>query len=84
MFMLNTEIRYDYDEEEDVLYLSIGEPKPSITEETEEGILIRKDIQTGKLTGVTILDYKDRLKNKERINIPDIFDLSKVKIQEEN
>ena len=80
MFMLNTEIRYDYDEEEDVLYLSIGEPKPSITEETEEGILIRKDIQTGKLTGVTILDYKDRLKNKERINIPDIFDLSKVKI----
>ncbi len=80
MFMLNTEIKYDYDEEDDVLYLSIGNPKPSITEETEEGILIRKDIQTGKLTGVTILDYKDRLKNKERINIPDIFDLSKVKI----
>nr|DAM88596.1 MAG TPA: Protein of unknown function (DUF2283) [Caudoviricetes sp.] len=78
--MLNTEIKYDYDEEDDVLYLSIGNPKPSITEETEEGILIRKDIQTGKLTGVTILDYKDRLKNKERINIPDIFDLSKVKI----
>ena len=80
MFMLNTEIKYDYDEEDDVLYLSIGNPKPSITEETEEGILIRKDIQTGKLTGVTILDYKDRLKNKERINIPDIFDLCKVQI----
>ena len=44
MFMLNTEIKYDYDEEDDVLYLSIGNPKPSITEETEEGILIRKDI----------------------------------------
>ena len=80
MFMLNSTINYDYDIDEDILYLSVGEPRPSITEENEEGILIRKDIKTGKITGVTILDYKDRIKNKEKINVPKIFDLKKVKI----
>lgn len=80
MFILNSKIKYDYDYEEDILYLSIGDPRPSITEEIEEGILIRKDIRTGELTGATILDYKDRLNKKEKIDIPKEFDLSKVKI----
>lgn len=80
MFMLNTRIRYDYDTEEDILYLSIGEPKPSVTEEIEEGILIRKDIATGEITGVTILDYKDRINKNEKINIPKEFDLTKIKV----
>lgn len=80
MFISNTEIKYDYDQEEDILYLSIGEPRPSITKEIEEGILIREDIKTGELTGVTILDYKERINNKEKIDIPKEFDLSKIKI----
>lgn len=80
MSTLNTTIRYRYDEEEDILYLSIDEPKPSISKETEEGILIRRDIKTKKITGVTILDYKDRVKKKEKINIPEIFDLSKINV----
>ncbi|MBQ3415615.1 MAG: DUF2283 domain-containing protein [Clostridia bacterium] len=80
MFMLDTTIKYDYDIDEDILYLSIGEPKPAITQEIEEGILIRKDIKTGEIVGVTIIDYKDRLNKKEKINIPKVFDLAKIKI----
>ena len=80
MFMLDTKINYDYDEDDDILYLSIGKPKPSITTEVEEGILIRKDINTGKIIGVTILDYMDRVNKNEKINLPKEFDLAKIKI----
>lgn len=80
MFTSILTTNYNYDEEEDILYISIGEPKPSITKEIDEGILIRHDIKTKKITGVTILDYKDRINKNEKINIPKIFDLSKVKI----
>lgn len=80
MFTSNINITYDYDEKEDILYLSIGEPKPSITEEIEEGILLRRDIETRKITGLTILDYLDRINKKEKINVPKIFDLSKIKV----
>lgn len=80
MFMLNTKINYDYDEENDTLYLSIGKPKPAVTTEIEEGILIRKDLKTGKIIGVTILDYMDRIKNNEKINVPKEFDLAQIKI----
>jgi len=70
----------NYDNNNDILYISLGNPVPSICEENEEGILIRKNIKTGKLTGVTILDYKIRLKNKEKINIPKEFDLSLINV----
>lgn len=73
-------IMFNYDDENDILYISLGKPVPSICEEKEEGILIRKDMKTKKVTGVTILDYKYRIKNKEKINIPKEFDLSKVNV----
>ena len=70
----------NYDNQNDILYISIGDPVPSICEEKEEGIIIRRNIETGKITGVTILDYKEKVKNKEKIDIPAGFDLSKVKV----
>ena len=46
-----------YDEASDVLYLSVGKPEPAVTYEDTEGLLVRKDPQTGKTVGVTILSY---------------------------
>jgi uncharacterized protein YuzE len=46
-----------YDEASDVLYLSLGEPRPATTEEDNEGILIRKDPKSGETIGVTVLSY---------------------------
>ena len=80
MSISNTKIAYNYDSEDDILYLSIGDPEPSITSEKEEGILIRKSIRTHKISGLTILDYKYRKQNKIKMNIPKEFDLSVVKI----
>ncbi len=80
MSTLNTTIIYDYDTEDDILYLSVGKPTPSISNEIEEGIILRKDIKTKKITGVTILDYKYRKSKNEKINLPKEFDLDEIKV----
>jgi len=46
-----------YDDSSDVLYLSVGEPRAAITQEDDEGVLIRKDPATEEVVGVTILAY---------------------------
>jgi uncharacterized protein YuzE len=48
-----------YDRDADVLYISIGSPRPAHTYEEEQGLLIRKDPRTGETVGVTILDYEE-------------------------
>lgn len=79
MFTSTTKIKYDYDEDEDILYIYVGKPAPAITKEKEEGILIRHSIKNNKIIGVTILDYKYKINNNIKINIPKQFDLKKVK-----
>lgn len=50
-----------YDEEYDVLYITF-EDKPSYGEEKIAGIVILRDINTDKITGATIFDFKKRVK----------------------
>lgn len=51
-----------YDQEADVLYLSVGQPKPSSIIEDQEGLLIQKDLTTGEVVGATVLDYQQRFR----------------------
>lgn len=47
----------DYDKEADVFYISFGEPKEAICEEVAPGVLLRRHINSGKIVGITIIDY---------------------------
>lgn len=38
-----SEITWDYDEEADVLYLSVGEPRPVLGVDIGEGVVLRYD-----------------------------------------
>ena len=51
-----------YDREADVLYLSVGPPKPSSIIEDQEGLLIQRDLATGEVVGATVLDYQQRFR----------------------
>ena len=51
-----------YDHEADVLYLSVGQPKPSSIIEDQEGLLIQRDLATGEVVGATVLDYQQRFR----------------------
>jgi len=63
----------DYDEASDVLYLSLNEPRPALTYEGQEGLLIRKDPQTGEAVGVTVLAYDRHFRH-----LPDVSWLSSI------
>ncbi|MGB9858833.1 MAG: DUF2283 domain-containing protein [Moorellaceae bacterium] len=59
------ELVLNYDKEHDVLYISLGEPVPSYSEEDgAEGVLIRYSLATGEVSGATILDYSKRDKKE--------------------
>lgn len=48
----------EYDAEGDVLYLSIGEPRPAIGEETPEGHVLLFDAETGEFCGLTLVSVR--------------------------
>jgi len=49
-----------YDTETDVLYLSIGDPRPAVTEEAGDDVLLRLDLKTGAIIGLTMLNFSAR------------------------
>jgi hypothetical protein len=51
-----------YDRDADVLYVSIGTPRPAYTYEDEQGLLLRRDPNSGETVGVTILDYEEHFR----------------------
>ena len=51
-----------YDDEADVLYVSLGAPRAADTFPGEHGILIRKDMNTGEVIGVTIIGYEQHFR----------------------
>jgi uncharacterized protein YuzE len=56
-----TSISWDYDEEADVLYLSIGEPQPAIGLDIGDGVIVRYDEARKEVIGLTLIGLRARL-----------------------
>lgn len=56
-----TTLNWDYDEEADVLYLSIGEPRPAVSVDVGDGIVLRYDEARKELVGLTLIGLRARL-----------------------
>ena len=52
---------WEYDEEADVLYISIGKPKKALGIDIGEGAILRYIEDTGEVVGVTLIGIKERL-----------------------
>ncbi|MBM3175884.1 MAG: DUF2283 domain-containing protein [Chloroflexi bacterium] len=53
-------VRFNYDSEGDVLYISFGEPEAADDSDvTEEGIIVR--LRQDKIVGLTILNAREKL-----------------------
>jgi len=48
-------LNWEYDEEADVLYISVGEPRPAEGVDIGEGVIVRVDQKTNKIVGITII-----------------------------
>ncbi len=53
-------ITWDYDEEADVLYLSVGDPRPAVGIDIGEGVVVRYDEARKEVVGVTLLGLRAR------------------------
>jgi len=54
-------LQWDYDEEADVLYLSVGEPRPAIGTDIGEGLVVRYDEKTKEVVGLTLVGLRARV-----------------------
>lgn len=60
-------LEFDYDEDEDVLYVSLPgrSGAPAVTCETAEGHLVRLDPDTFDFLGVEVLAFKERWEGRD-------------------
>ena len=68
----NDMMQIAYDQESDILYLSVGEPRPAISREMGDDVLLRLDPDTNAIIGLTILNLSTR---GELDNLPIRIDL---------
>ena len=54
-------INWDYDEEADVLYMSIGEPRTALGVDIGDGVIVRYDEGQREVVGLTLIGLRDRL-----------------------
>lgn len=54
-------ITWDYDEDADVLYLSIGEPQPALGIDIGEGVVLRYNEVRKEVVGLTLIGLRARL-----------------------
>ncbi|MGB9867361.1 MAG: hypothetical protein ACPLPR_05565 [Bacillota bacterium] len=61
-----------YDKQADVLYISVGEPVPSVSVEDDEveGLHLRYSIDSEELSGATIVWYSHQDKAQIRKRLP--------------
>jgi uncharacterized protein YuzE len=54
-------VNWHYDREADVLYLSLGEPRPALGVDIGDGIIVRYDEDEKSLVGLTLVGVRHRL-----------------------
>ena len=60
IFERKENLNWDYDEEADVLYISVEEPAKALGLDVGEGVIVRYREDTGELVGLTIIGVKER------------------------
>lgn len=61
IFEKNENLNWDYDEEADVLYISIDKPQKALGVDIGEGTIIRYIESAGEVVGLTLIWVKERL-----------------------
>jgi uncharacterized protein YuzE len=66
---MGKEIRMVYDEEGDILDVSLGEPERAISKEIEDDFFLRVNPDTGEVVGFSILNFRKWFKDAKDIKI---------------
>ncbi|MEA5449819.1 DUF2283 domain-containing protein [Leptolyngbya sp. CCNP1308] len=52
---------WDYDDEADVLYLTVGEPRPAFGVDIGDGVVLRYDEANREVVGLTVIGLRAKL-----------------------
>lgn len=53
-------LNWEYDEEADVLYLSVGPPKQAVGIDIGKGLVVRYDESAREIVGLTVIGLRER------------------------
>ncbi|MBI4318677.1 MAG: DUF2283 domain-containing protein [Chloroflexi bacterium] len=53
-------LNWEYDEEADVLYLSVGPPREAVGIDIGEGLVVRYDESAKEIVGLTVIGLRER------------------------
>ncbi len=53
-------LQWEYDEEADVLYICVKKPKPALSVDIGEGVVVRYDAKKKEIVGLTIMGFRAR------------------------
>lgn len=59
-----TNVSWDYDEEADVLYISVGKPQPALGVDIGDGVILRYDETRNAVVGLTIIGLREKLQEQ--------------------
>lgn len=66
-------VTIDYDQDDDTLYVRFSsDPQKALHTETPRGDVLRISEETGRILGVTILFFMERIERGEEIEIPEV------------
>ena len=72
-------INSHYDQKNDVMYISLSNPRPSYSEELDDGIYLRYDMETDEFTGITIIGFSKRIDQLKFIKMPCYIPFDEIK-----
>ena len=53
-------LNWEFDEEADMLYISVGKPRPAVGTDIGEGVIVRYDEKKKEVVGLTIIGFRAR------------------------
>ena len=53
-------LNWEYDEEADVLYISVGKPRAAVGTDIGDGVVVRYDAKKREVVGLTIVGFRAR------------------------
>ena len=55
------QLDWEYDQEADVLYLSLGKPQPALGVDIGDGVVVRYDEASNEVVGLTVVGLRQKL-----------------------
>ncbi|NJO53366.1 MAG: DUF2283 domain-containing protein [Leptolyngbyaceae cyanobacterium RM2_2_4] len=59
------DVSWDYDDEADVLYVSVGKPQPALGVDIGNGVILRYDEARNAVVGLTVIGLRAKLQEEQ-------------------